>query len=231
MNIKKCKLNKSLIIAIIGVFFLMSSGFSFANENSNEIIINANKYSTKELLEKNLMEALSDPNIDEVKVINIENEEIYENNISQEEIAEIMPQTTSSVYYQVKNVRKSSDYTGKSDIAIATGQPGVTVSISKSKSVSTTLSATLGATYSKISAAVGWNVTGSTSISIKGSAKVPSKHNNKNVKTMTLHAKAIYKVKKFDVYRYVPGYTNTKIGTANTKKAYGVSFTKTYTYK
>ena len=50
MNIKKCKLNKSLIIAIIGVFFLMSSGFSFANENSNEIIINANKYSTKELL-------------------------------------------------------------------------------------------------------------------------------------------------------------------------------------
>lgn len=144
---------------------------------------------------------------------------------------EISPNTTSPVYYQVKNVVKKSDSIGSEDLAIATGEPGVKLSIEKTKSVSTTLSATFGATHDTISTAVGWSVTGSESVKIEGSAKVPTTHNNKAVKEMSLHAKAVYRVKEFDVYRFVPGYVNTKVGTGKTKQAYGVSYTKTYVYK
>lgn len=142
----------------------------------------------------------------------------------------VVKSAASPIYYIIKNVRSASDYTG-SDIATATGGPGITLSISKTKSISTTVSGTFGASNSLISSAVGWNVTGSTSISIQGSATVPRTHNGKKVKTMTLHAKTVYKVKKYDVYKVIPGYVNSKQGTGTTKKAKGCAFTRTYKYK
>lgn len=223
---------RKLVISIVSVIFLIGTSMSaFATETDNTVSLNAADYSTLDALEKSVAKYLSDPNIDEVMVLTEDNYDDCYIPSNPENISGDSPLTTSPVYYQVKNVVSKSNTTGSSDLAIATGQPGITVSITKTKSVSTTLSATFGATYSAISGAVGWNVTGSTSISISGSAKVPSKYNGKSVKTMTLHAKPVYKVKSFDVYKYVPGYINTKLGTGTTKKAYGVSFTKTYVYK
>lgn len=228
MNLK----SRKFAILMASVIFLIGTSMSvFATETVNTVSLNASDYSAPNALEKSVSRYLSDPNIDEVLVFaenSCENCDIPSENVSNTDIS---PFTTSPVYYQVKNVVSKSNTTGSSDLAIATGQPGITLSITKTKSVNTTLSAAFGATYSAISGAVGWNVTGSTSISISGSAKVPSKHNGKSVKTMTLHAKPVYKVKSFDVYRYVPGYINTKLGTGTTKKACGVSYTKTYVYK
>ena len=215
---------KKLIIFIISIIFIMGTSISvFAAEGNNSVTLNASDYNSLDDLKSSVSEYLSNTDIDEVIVLT---EDFSDNDLTSSinhNISDASPLTTSPVYYQVKNVVTKSNTTGSSDLAVVTGQPGITISITKTKTVSTTLSATFGATYKAISGAVGWNVTGSTT--------VPSKHNGKAVKTRTLHAKSVYKVKNFDVYRYVPGYVSTKKGTGTTKKACGVSFTKTYSYK
>lgn len=224
---------KKITCLILTVIFVIGTSIpAFAAEGNNIVTLNASDYDKPDKLENDVYKYLSDTDIDSVIVLTEEcSEDIY-TSLNRGTIPDSSPLTTSPVYYPVKNVVNKGNVTGTSDLAMAIGEPGITVSIEKTKSVSTTLSATFGATYGAISAAVGWDVTGSESISIKGSAKVPSKHNNKKVKTMTLHAKPIYNVKEFDVYRYVPGYVNDKLGTGKTQKAVqAVSFTKTYVYK
>lgn len=228
-----CVIKRINIISITIIFIiscLTITSYAATNE-IDSITLDASDYNTSDALENNISKYLSNPDIEEVIVITENTPESYYDFPVKSTHSGVSPLTTSPVYYQIKNVVKKKDFTGSSDLAAVTGQPGITVSITKTKSVSTTLSATFGATYKSISGAVGWNVTGSTSISISGSAKVPKTHNGKSVKNMTLHAKSVYKVKRFDVYRYVPGYTGTKKGTGTTKKAYGVSFTKTYSYR
>ncbi|WP_430623434.1 hypothetical protein, partial [Enterococcus diestrammenae] len=83
-------------------------------------------------------------------------------------------------------------------------RPGLQLSISQTKSVSTSLSGTFGASKGAISAEVGWNVTGSTSISISGSYKVPSTVNGKKVKSCKLNAHVVRKRKSFVVDKW-PG--------------------------
>lgn len=134
--------------------------------------------------------------------------------------------------YRARNARIMSDRTGTSGIAKATGDPGVALAISQTKSVATTVSAKFGASGEVISAEVGWNITGSSSISISGSWKVPKINNSKKVKTGTLTAYAIYKVKSFVVDKMAWNSTKWEYqGTGNTSKAYGVSFKKTFTYQ
>lgn len=133
--------------------------------------------------------------------------------------------------YKVNNVRNGNDYTGGS-IATTSGGPGVTLSISQTKSISTQLSSSFGASNKVISAGVGWNVTGSSSISISGSYKVPSKIGNKKVKSCKFTANTVYKTKQFDVQKMAWNSTKwAKQGTGTVKKAYGVSFKKSFTYK
>lgn len=223
----KKKLNK-IIITILSMIFIMGMSVpAFAMDNSNTISLNASDYSSPVALENDITKHLSDSNVDEVVVLN---DECSDEDLTMGDNLN-MSRQSAQIYYVVRNVVKKSDVTGSSDIGIATGTPGITLSIGTTESVSTTLSARFGASYALISGAVGWDVTGSTSIHINGSAKVPSTHNGKSVKTMTLHAKPIYQVKSFDVYKIVIGYLETKEGTGTTKKAYGLSYTKTYVYK
>ncbi|EOH95913.1 hypothetical protein UAY_03339 [Enterococcus moraviensis ATCC BAA-383] len=106
------------------------------------------------------------------------------------------------------------------------------LTITQTKSISTSLSGSFGASNKVISASVGWNVTGSTSIAISGSYKVPSKIGNKKVKNCKLTAHTVYKTKKFDVHKMPWNSTKwSKQGTGTVKKAYGVSFKKSFTYK
>ena len=69
------------------------------------------------------------------------------------------------------------------------------ISIEETKSVSSTVSGTYGASYSGISAAVGWNVTASTSVAIKGEYDVPYKVGKKKVKRVYLDAYPKFKTK------------------------------------
>ena len=87
------------------------------------------------------------------------------------------------------NVKTVSDYIGTNAIAKAEGSPGDYLEISKTKNVSRTVSTTrtdqktTGTPISKltISNAVGYSVTSSDQISIKGSCTVPKKHNGKKL--------------------------------------------------
>lgn len=226
---KKLFITLSLCCCLIAT---MMPTAAFASEDTGQTVtIVADNGMNATATQKKIENALSNPNIEEVVVLFDDkgNEGLEAKALAQP--SQITPKTTSSVYYLVKNVKQVSDYYGKTVLAFAEGGPGDSLTVSKGTSVSTTISGTLGASYKSISAAVGWSVTGSTSLTISGQATVPKKHNNKAVKRMRLNAHSVYKVKEFDVYRYVPGYTNKKLGRKNTKKAYGVSFTKSYTYK
>lgn len=134
--------------------------------------------------------------------------------------------------YYIKNARKVADYVGTARLASTDGPPGVRIWIETTKSVSSTYSGQFGASVKSISAAEGWSVTGSTSVSIGGDYTVPYKVGKKTVKRGHLEAYPKYKTKKYDVYYGIQGTTNeVKKGTGTARKAIGVSFKKYNTYK
>ncbi len=134
--------------------------------------------------------------------------------------------------YYIKNVRRVTDYVGTTRIASTDGPPGVRIWIETTTAVSSTYSGTFGVSTNVISYSVGWNVTGSTSISIGGNYDIPYKVGNKTVKRGYLEAYPKYKTKKYDVYYGIQGTTNeVKKGTGTARKAIGVSFKKYNTYK
>jgi hypothetical protein len=136
----------------------------------------------------------------------------------------------SSSFYYATNVRNVADSKGAAVVATASGDPGVTISVSKSVSVSNTVSSTFGASNSIISGAVGWSITGSSTVGVQGSFLVPKKDSGKNVAKGHLDARLIYKKKAFDVY-WSNTYNHTFCGTGTSGKAYGVDFTTRLTYK
>ncbi|MCI9293326.1 MAG: hypothetical protein HFF01_05880 [Erysipelotrichaceae bacterium] len=112
--------------------------------------------------------------------------------------------TCAAPFHQVRNTV----------IAMAIGSPGVTISISETKAVSSTYSASFGANISLISTAVGFNVTGTRSIEIKGSYTVPS---------VGVRTKLIAKPVD-EVYNYTVYYNGTKKGSGIARRAIGVDF-------
>lgn len=203
---------------------------------------NPDSYSEK------VLELMNNEDILEVTVIDPaieEGEEINNiSNLTKEDLKtilpredEIMPLGGPTYYkYRVTNVRNGSDYTGTSKIATVSGTPGMTISISKTKTVGRTYSVTVGTvSKSQINAAVGYSVSGSDSISISGAYKVPKKCNGKNVKSASLNAYVIYKTKNFTVQRQkvqnVLHFSWTDYGSGYSRKPYGISFRKTYIYK
>lgn len=134
--------------------------------------------------------------------------------------------------YHIRKVRKISDYTGKNRIASSDGTPGITIKISKSRTISRSISGTFGAPRWVISAAIGWNVSASDTIAVEGSYKVPKKIGKKYVKKAILNAYTKYARKRYDVYY---GYPNTRFakkkGTGTAYKPIGVTFKKKIIYK
>ena len=153
----------------------------------------------------------------------------------------IMPMPDINVIvYRATNVVNGTNWTGNSTIAIATGTPGITLKIDQIKSVSCTFSSTVGISANDVSSAVGFSVTKGENISIGGSYKVPTKFNNKAVKSASLIAKTVYSRKNFTVQSrktvaFVPisnwANVGSGSGSGSASKPCGVSFTKTYVYK
>ena len=188
---------------------------------------------------EDVLELMNNEDVSEVIVIDsaITEDEKIDNVSSQTKENEIMPLGGPTYYkYQVTNVKNGSDYIGTSKIATVSGTPGMTISISKTKTVGRTYSVTAGTvSKSQINAAVGYSVSGSDSISISGSYKVPKKYNGRNVKSASLNAYVIYKTKNFTVQRRkvqnVLQSPWTDYGSGYSRKPYGISFRKTYIYK
>lgn len=93
---------------------------------------NPDSYSEK------VLELMNNEDISEVTVIDptiVEEEKIDDiSNLTKEN--EIMPLGGTTYYkYRVTNVKNGSDYTGTSKIATVSGTPGMTISISKTKTV------------------------------------------------------------------------------------------------
>ncbi|CAH0126512.1 hypothetical protein SRABI96_00095 [Peribacillus sp. Bi96] len=171
---------------------------------------------------------LSDSNVHELIVLD---ESLLEENSDSEKGAS--PNARAIInQYKVQNVQAGADVTGSSGLATSIGGPGVVLNIGQTKSVATTVSANFGASNAALSASIGWSVTGTTSITISGTFKVPSKVNGEIVKSLKFTAYSVYKTKKYDVYK-MPwnSFSWTKQGTGTAKKAYGVSYKKVYTYK
>ncbi|MGW7067309.1 hypothetical protein ACWGII_35270 [Streptomyces sp. NPDC054855] len=95
---------------------------------------------------------------------------------------------------RVKHVKSAGTKCGKKPIAMASGRGKITLRIDETRSVSTTKSQNIQATYKAISYSVGWDVTKSRSITVSGMKEVP------RGKYGTLKAYTKYTGKKFDVY-------------------------------
>lgn len=134
--------------------------------------------------------------------------------------------------YYIKNVRRVKDYVGKNRIASADASPGIKIKIKQTKKISSTFSGTFGVSNSRISAAIGWEINGSTKISISGEYTVPYKIGKKRVKRGYLDAYPKYKTKKYDVYYGMRGTSSeVKKGTGTVRKTIGITFKKRHTYK
>ncbi len=177
--------------------------------------------------ERIINEFLEDESVDELVVVDdslAEDEDIIEDTAR----VQARGVTTS---YRVVNVKGGKDYVGGA-IASSSGAPNITLRISQTKSISTSFSGSFGASAKVISAGVGWNVTGSTSISISGTYKIPSKVGKRQVKTCTLKAHTIYKTKTYTVQSKAWNAKNwSNRGSGAVKKAYGISFKKNFSYK
>lgn len=189
-----------------------------------------------ETYEAQVSELLSNPDVDEVIVIDPNYKEFETADII-EDMSNSDTMATTIYRYRISNVQSASDWTGSTVIATAKGTPGTTLSISQTESISNTYSTSVSVDLtSEISSAVGFSVTSSTSITISGSDTVPSTHDGKQVSTMSLNARTIYKKVTFSIDRHKSvgglnyGWTNGW-GSGSASKPYGVSFSKTYTYK
>jgi hypothetical protein len=97
-------------------------------------------------------------------------------------------------YKVPKHVRSAPGKCGKTVLAEASGPGGTTLRIDQTKSVSTSYSKTFTIEYNALSAAVGWDITKSASITVSGAWTVPKgKHG-------VLKAYTKYSAKKFDVW-------------------------------
>lgn len=224
-----------LSVVFFGTLLFVGNGVvAKAEENSyyigdEEVQISENAVVTTDIEEVGAL--LSDSDIEEV--IYLDPNLVVEDYVSDIKPENFSPASRAVVNrYRVKNVKNASDTTDSGAIAAASGGYGVTLAINQTKSVSTTTSAKFGASDKIISAEVGWSTTGTTSISISGSYKVPKTSGGKNVKNCKLSAHTIRKRKSFVVDKMAWNSIKwEKQGTGYVSKAYGVSFKKTFTYK
>lgn len=229
-----------MAVCLCGIMEIPVQAGEVTNEKKGgEIVTIIGDLENPDSYSEKVLELMNNEDISEVTVIDptiVEEEKIDDiSNLTKEN--EIMPLGGTTYYkYRVTNVKNGSDYTGTSKIATVSGTPGMTISISKTKTVGRTYSVTVGTvSESQINAAVGYSVSGSDSISISGSYKVPKKYNGRKVKSASLNAYVIYKTKNFTVQRRkvqnVLQFPWTDYGSGYSRKPYGISFTKTYIYK
>ena len=223
MKVKKILIRSLVLLLNI---FMLNPSLAHAETLDGEVITIDNTMSLVEQKEA-VDEFQNNPYITELIVLD---ETLLEDEVLVNE--ENMYQTRAIVNkYRVTGVSNGPDSTGGA-IATTSGGPGINLAISQTKSIATSISASFGASAEVLTAGIGWNTTGSTSISISGSYKVPSTVGSKRVKTCTLKAHTVYKTKKYNVQKMAWNSTKWKTsGSGVAKKAYGVSFKKSFTYK
>ncbi len=155
----------------------------------------------------------------------------------------------TSYEYRAVKVKPLSKQLSTSCYASAEGGPGVTISISTSKSVSRSYSCTTNVSVKAINTAIGWSQSTSDSVNVTkgGSWKVPAKANGKAVKKGILKGYVYldryeYKIQRRTVntisrahsgsYKKYGSWTDWKKGCIAYKaRLNDVSFRTSYVYK
>lgn len=225
------KLVLSLVSAVVMIAGLSTTAFAAAptdaivQNNDNTVVIEADMDNPNYLNE--VKKAFDDPSILQVMVI--------DPSLANSEMTEFFPEPRDWDSYSVHpgSARKTGSFVGTNELARAQGGPGMTLSISQTKTVGNSFSCSFSVAAGAVSNVVGFNVSASESISVSGSAEVPATYNGQKVNTMTLIAYPLYDVYTFDVDHTIHmgggmahTWDNTGTGTAN--KAIGCSFNRTY---
>lgn len=225
----------SMIVALSGstaftTVSAASSEVAAPSETGSSVTIEADLSNSD--YQETVEQLFNDPNVLEVTVIDPSLTNASDPTDSGEPT--IVPR--SYIRYEAAGPKKTAGtYTGSTVLAKAQGGPGITLGISQTKSVSNTFSCSLSVPVKSISSVVGFSVTGSTSITVSGSATVPSTYNNRKVKTMTLSAYPIYQKYTYSVTKVTSNkglvLRQPNVGTGSAAKAIGCTFKRTYTYR
>lgn len=205
------KLNKNILISF-SVFFLMfliPSPTSFATNSTKE----------KE-----------DYYVEEFKVpLNDENKKIMKDSVvSSKAFIKFPPEK-----WTIKGKKYTGETVGKKVLWKTAGDPGITISLAKSLSVSTGVTATFGMPIKEMNAQIGFTINKTVTVTNTGSYKVPKKHKGKKVKKATVEAYALYDNWSYKVY--YTGILALKSeeykGTGRAYKPSGIYFKKKLHYK
>lgn len=144
---------------------------------------------------------------------------------------EVVPMTVNPTQKPyVKNKRFSHTSYGSPFFTVES-QPGSTMSISKSKSYSVTVSNNYGVSNSIISAGVGVTIGSTETVTGSSSVPVPKVHNGKKVKLGKMDIRAKFSHYKVDVYKWNnTRHSYYKAGTAEVKVPTGVNIRHWFVY-
>ena len=141
----------------------------------------------------------------------------YNENESEPEI------TPRMARYKVKNKRYLGQYIDYNNtLRTVSGNGGVNLNLTFSKTLQSSVSTTFGVSKSDISSTVGFNVSSSYTVSYSGSYLVPS-----NVKRATLKAHPLYEKYEYGIYlRGRMGQPDVKMKTGYALKPIGIHYEK-----
>jgi len=109
------------------------------------------------------------------------------------------------------------------------GQPGMTHTMSRTNTISNSITASFGASIQMISLSLGFNVTQSNSLSDSTRMTVPSTHNGRRVIDMTMQAHPFIQTTTYRTYRRPDPRVAWELrGTGTATRQIGVAFRNTF---
>lgn len=243
MNIKKYLRSGFSLLFSLPILLNCSHVYASTSVNSVNSTISSPVYiegdlSDPQTYQQKLNSLLEDKSINEVIVIDsrLKNQNKDPLPSPQTVTDSVSPNAVTVYRYRITDINDTGDIVGTKSLAVGSGQPGMTIKLSKTVEVSNTYSLSANVIPSDtISAEVGFEVTEKESVTVEATDEVPSQVNGRQVKSMSLKAYPVYDTKTFTIERHksVGGvnYGWSKYGSGKAGQAYGVSFKRTYVYK
>lgn len=223
------KSKKSILISACSMALVLSNAATVYATDDSRTVVNIRADLSNPNYSQKVEKIFEDPDVLTVNVIDTS----LQSDISKKDL--VMETSSTTTRYEATGKKKAAgNYTGSKVLAQAKGGPGMTLQISHTKSVSHSYSCSVPVTLLSVKNVVGFSVTDSVSITVSGSATVPSVHNNKKVKAMTLTVHPYYLKYTYSVVKITNScglVHRTNAGTGSASKATGCSFTRAYTYK
>lgn len=223
------KSKKGILISACSMALVLSNAATVYATDDARTVVNVRADLSNLNYSQKVEKIFEDPDVLTVNVIDTS----LQSDISKKDL--VMETSATTTRYEATGKRKAAgNYTGSKVLAQANGGPGVTLQISQTRSVSNSYSCSVPVTVLSVKNVVGFSVTKTNAITVSGSATVPSVHNNKKVKAMTLTAHPYYLKYTYSVVKITNScglVHRTNAGTGSASKVIGCSFTRTYTYK